>query len=171
MKNTTILTAVTFAALTGMAQAGSYTPPVVDTPYVPAAPAAHDWTGWYGDVYAGHWINPPVGNYLGFNLGYLTGNGSMVYGGELGLLYDPSAAYRQFTIDGRLGVAAGTNGLLFANLGLGRDSGATNFVEYSIGGQYAFGANMYARGEIVGQRAIGGILTTSSVRLGIGLEF
>ncbi len=125
----------------------------------------------YGDVYAGHWFSGVPGNYLGFNLGYLTGNGSMVYGGELGYVYDPSASYSQFTIDGRVGVPAGVNTLLFANLGLGRDSAAFNFVEYSVGGQYAFTNSIYARGEVVGQTAFGGGGSKSSVRLGVGVDF
>ncbi len=175
MKETTrrIIAAIALAALTGTAQAGSYTPPVAEEPYVPPAAAAHDWTGWYGDIYAGHWFNspiPPGGNFTGFNIGYLTGSSTFLYGGELGVLYDPSPTYSQFTLDGRIATTVSDRAMVFANLGLGRDSIAVNFVEYSVGGQFAFSNNMYMRGEIVGQTAIGGG-TSSAVRLGAGLEF
>ncbi len=168
---TTSIAAIALAAFTGVAMAGSYTPPPA-TPLTPPPAAAHDWTGWYGDVYAGHWINPAAGNYVGANIGYLTGSSTFLFGGELGLLYDPSAAYSQVTIDARVAAPVSDSAMVFANLGLGWDNSGVNFAKYSVGGQYAFSDSMYARGEIVGQRAIsGGSGTTSSLRLGVGMEF
>lgn len=169
---TTSIVAIALATFTGAAMAGSYTPPPVEPMTTPPA-AAHDWTGWYGDVYVGRWVNPALGNYFGANIGYLTGSSTFLYGGELGLLSDPSPGpYSQVTIDGRVAAPVSDNAMVFGNLGLGRDNTAVTFVEYSIGGQYAFSDSMYMRGEIVGQTAIiGAVGSNSSVRLGVGLEF
>jgi len=172
LSNTLCVVSAAIATVAGSAQAGSYTPPVVAPPAV-VAPAGHDWSGWYGDVYAGHWFNPAIGNFGGANVGYLVNGGSLLYGGEVGLLYDPSLGnYTQFTIDGRIATPVSNDAMAFANLGLGRDSIAVTFVEYSVGGQYAFSNNMYMRGEIIGQTAISGATgTTSAIRLGAGWEF
>ncbi|MCP5037039.1 MAG: hypothetical protein GY945_05495 [Rhodobacteraceae bacterium] len=168
----TSITAAFVAALSGVALAGSYTPPPIVPPLAPPPPAAHDWTGMYGDLYAGHWIDPAVGNYFGANIGYLAGGGAFLFGGELGLIYDPSLDYTQYTLDLRVGAPVGDNAMVFANIGLGQDDVSVTFGEYSIGGQYAFASNVYVRGEVIGQTAISGASgTTSAVRLGLGWGF
>ncbi len=166
------ITALALAALTSTGAAGSYTPPAVSPPIMPPASMAHDWTGWYGDVYAGHWASGLPDNYLGANIGYLTGSSTFLYGGELGFLYDPSLTYSQVTIDARVAAPVSDSAMVFANLGLGRDDNTDTFAEYSIGGQYAFSDSTYMRGEFIGQSVVsGGFVNTTSLRLGVGLEF
>ena len=176
MKKTTrtFAAALALATVTGAAQAGSYDPPVLDDPYVPPAPAVHDWSGFYMDAFAGHWATPPVGNFFGANLGYNMSNGSLVYGGELGVIHDPSLALTGVSITGRVGVAAGSNLLLFARLGASSYDvalpGLTN-IEYGLGAQVSVWSNMYLRGDVVVIDPTTGAPSATQVRVGAGWEF
>ena len=165
-------TATALAAFTSVALAGSYTPPPVVPLTPPPAAAAHDWTGWYGDVYAGRWTSGPLGNFGGGNLGYNMSNGTVIYGGEFGVFHDPSLALTNVSIAGRVGTQVGANGLGFARIGLSQDSGGgPSFYLLGLGGQYAVSNNLYLRGEYVFETPIGGGLNSASIRVGAGWEF
>ena len=64
------------------------------------------------------------------------------------------------------------NTLGFARIGLGHDvAPAATYYSLGLGLQYAFGNDMYARGEYVYSGVIPAPGNSSSLRLGIGWEF
>lgn len=133
-------TAAALAALTFSASAGSYDPPVVDAPYIPPAPAAHDWGGAYAGLSYAVDLNGNLGaNLAAARLGYNWDNGNMVYGGELVFgVATPGTSNSFADIGARLGVKAGDNLLLIGKIGYGYiPVTAVNYISVQIGGEYA----------------------------------
>ena len=167
MASTLALTALTLGSA---ALAGSLAPAAEPAPIAPAA-QAHDWTGWYGDIYWGRWVNPAVGNFGGFNLGYNMANGALIYGGEIGYFYDPSLASGNAQIAGRIGTAIGDNAMAFGRAGYEQDFPGGNLYLLGLGGQAAVTGNTYLRGEFDWEFPVGGGAPDTSLRLGLGWEF
>ena len=139
-----------------------------------SAPTAHDWTGWYGDVFVGHWNTPKVGNYFGGDVGYNLSNSSVVYGGELSAIYDPSLDLTGVSLAGRAGINTKDDLLLFIRLGVGFYNvaipSAVN-MEYGIGSQISVTDNMYFRGDLLALTPMDGSATATQIRAGSGWEF
>ncbi len=174
ISRTAYTAAVALFALSAPAIAGGVAPTPAEPAQMAPAPvaAAHDWSGWYADAYAGAWMAMPGDNFLGLNAGYNMTDGAMIYGGELGYFIDPSAGFSNISIAGRLGTALGDDAMAFGRIGLSQDMPITNtYFLLGLGGQYALSEDLYLRGEFDWEFPTGGGAADPSLRLGIGLEF
>lgn len=175
MKQTThpVLTAIALAMFAGAAQAGSYTPPIVEPPVVPPVSAAHDWSGAYVGLSYTVDMNGNLGSNLeSLRLGYNFENGNLVYGGELTMGRPVSIPGASFSdIGARIGYKAADNLLLIAKVGYGQTNTSPYYL-VQAGGEYALSDSFSLTGAYESWIDPNGIFPpTSGLNVGVNFSF
>ncbi len=166
------LAALAIFSTAGLADPGEAPATTAPMGMAPEPPAEiHDWTGWYGDIYAARWVYPGVIDLYGGNIGFLTSRDQLLFGAELRFENIAVLGLSMTSVNLRIGAPVGDRAMIYAGLGTGASNDAFPFNQIFLGGQYAFTEAIFARAEVVKQRFADAELPLIALHLGLGWQF